>query len=195
MNFPVVTTEVEDLLSTHVGRLTLIIEERMALAYWLISNISLEPSTFFDPFPSIQVKRWKSVAGKIKADLNSCYSPNHREGTGSDYLAWSSYFWIKASKGYSECPQLYKGLAAEMMFTDRKWQDPDTGVSLWRWVRRALKGGADFCKGISPLPVTFYFYAQVYYFLSTQLNHYSSGKPEGSFKQRKPEGWSLEVLW
>lgn len=41
----------------------------------------------------------------------------------------------------------------------------------------------------------FFFHLQVYYFLSMQLNHYSSWEElEGSFKQRKPQEWNLEVL-
>lgn len=59
MNPPVVTMEDSGLLFSHNGSLRPLTEERMTLAYRLISNISLEPSTFFGPvsfYPDKEVK-------------------------------------------------------------------------------------------------------------------------------------------
>lgn len=53
------------------------------------------------------------------------------------------------------------------------------------------KMGTISAKEPALLSMTFFPHAQIYYFLSIQLNSYSAVKiqePEGSFKQRKPEG-------
>lgn len=55
-------------------------------------------------FISRQRGEYQTVLGEIKADLNSHCSPNHRDRTRSDHLAWSCYLWIQASKG---CPEVY----------------------------------------------------------------------------------------
>lgn len=46
-------------------------------------------------FISRQRGEYQTVQGEIKADLNSHCSPNHRDGTRSDHLAWSCYLWIQ----------------------------------------------------------------------------------------------------
>lgn len=94
-------------------------------------------------FISRQRGEYQTVLGEIKADLNSHCSPNHRDGTRSDHLAWSCYLWIQASKG---CPEVH----GSPVSLQQCWETGNNrDAEFWEW-GAGHKCGSDFCKKDSP---------------------------------------------
>ena len=141
----------EGLLSSHNELLRPLIED-MTLISQLTWNISLEHPTFFDPisfYPDKEVKtssRWNKCRFKL---------PLISKSQRRNWLAWSGYIWVKASRGYSKIPE---GLAAETKFIDKKWQDSEMGGSVQLGKEGQQSVGTVSAKESALLPMTFSFF-------------------------------------
>lgn len=154
MNPPVVTMEDSGLLFSHNGSLRPLTEERMTLAYRLISNISLEPSTFFGPvsfYPDKEVKisTWWN---KSRFTFPLLSKPQRRNWVRP--LGLKLLLLYKSFKGLPWAPTAPHGPLAALMFTDRKWQDPGTEAGGWSQGGGAV-GGDNSAKEPTLLPMAF----------------------------------------